>query len=212
LGELEIARVNLPVGALDLGDDRPDADTHRFRRVAPGDRSWRGIGVTLVVNWAIKPFSMALLAWFFVRGVFAPMAAAEELDSYVAGLILLAAAPCTAMVFVWSQLTRGDPYFTLSQVALNDSSWSSPSRRSSGCCSACPRSSCLGHAARVRRPLHRRAAAASRSCAPSCCRRAAGGSSPPRCDGCSPHRSRRSSLRWCSCSRSRASRCCANRW
>ena len=81
---------------------------------------WKGIGVTLFVNWAVKPFSMALLAWLFIRGLFAPWLPAEQLDSYVAGLILLAAAPCTAMVFVWSRLTDGDPYFTLSQVALND--------------------------------------------------------------------------------------------
>jgi ACR3 family arsenite transporter len=80
----------------------------------------RGIGVTLFINWAVKPFSMALLAWLFIRQVFAPWLPAEQLDSYVAGLILLAAAPCTAMVFVWSRLTGGDPYFTLSQVALND--------------------------------------------------------------------------------------------
>jgi len=81
---------------------------------------WRGIGVTLFVNWAVKPFSMALLAWIFVRQVFAPWLPAAQLDSYVAGLILLAAAPCTAMVFVWSRLSNGDPLFTLSQVALND--------------------------------------------------------------------------------------------
>jgi ACR3 family arsenite transporter len=80
----------------------------------------RGIGVTLLVNWAVKPFSMALLGWLFIRHVFAPWLPAEQIDSYVAGLILLAAAPCTAMVFVWSQLCKGDPYFTLSQVALND--------------------------------------------------------------------------------------------
>jgi arsenite transporter len=81
---------------------------------------WKGIGVTLFVNWAVKPFSMALLAWLFIRGLFVPWLPGEQLDSYVAGLILLAAAPCTAMVFVWSRLTGGDPYFTLSQVALND--------------------------------------------------------------------------------------------
>lgn len=81
---------------------------------------WNGIGVTLFVNWAVKPFSMALLAWIFIRGLFSQWLPAEQLDSYVAGLILLAAAPCTAMVFVWSRLTGGDPYFTLSQVALND--------------------------------------------------------------------------------------------
>jgi ACR3 family arsenite transporter len=79
-----------------------------------------GIGVTLFINWAVKPFSMALLGWIFVRQVFAPWLPADQLDRYVAGLILLAAAPCTAMVFVWSRLSSGDPYFTLSQVALND--------------------------------------------------------------------------------------------
>jgi ACR3 family arsenite transporter len=83
-------------------------------------RHVRGIGVTLFVNWLVKPFSMALLAWFFVKHLFAPWLPAAQIDSYVAGLILLAAAPCTAMVFVWSRLTRGDPLFTLSQVALND--------------------------------------------------------------------------------------------
>src|SRR3546814_834600 len=83
-------------------------------------RHWRGIGVTLFVNWAVKPFSMAFLAWLFIRQVFAPWLPADQLDSYIAGLILLAAAPCTAMVFVWSRLTGGDPLFTLSQVALND--------------------------------------------------------------------------------------------
>jgi ACR3 family arsenite transporter len=83
-------------------------------------RHWRGIGVTLFVNWAVKPFSMAFLGWLFIRQVFAPWLPAAQLDSYVAGLILLAAAPCTAMVFVWSRLSGGDPLFTLSQVALND--------------------------------------------------------------------------------------------
>jgi arsenite transporter len=80
----------------------------------------RGIGVTLFINWLVKPFSMALLAWIFIRQLFAPWLPADQIDSYIAGLILLAAAPCTAMVFVWSRLTQGDPYFTLSQVALND--------------------------------------------------------------------------------------------
>jgi ACR3 family arsenite transporter len=81
----------------------------------------RGIGVTLFVNWLVKPFSMAFLGWLFVRNLFAPMLPADQLDSYIAGLILLAAAPCTAMVFVWSRLSNGDPLFTLSQVAMNDS-------------------------------------------------------------------------------------------
>ena len=81
----------------------------------------KGIGVTLFVNWLVKPFSMAFLGWLFIRHWFADMLPADQLDSYIAGLILLAAAPCTAMVFVWSRLTGGDPLFTLSQVALNDS-------------------------------------------------------------------------------------------
>ena len=83
-------------------------------------RHWRGIGVTLFVNWAVKPFSMAALGWLFIRYLFRPWLPADQIDSYIAGLILLAAAPCTAMVFVWSQLSKGEPHFTLSQVALND--------------------------------------------------------------------------------------------
>jgi len=81
---------------------------------------WRGIGVTLLVNWAIKPFSMAALGWLFIGHLFAPYLPADQINSYIAGLILLAAAPCTAMVFVWSNLCDGEPHFTLSQVALND--------------------------------------------------------------------------------------------
>src|SRR5690606_31068922 len=80
----------------------------------------RGIGVTLFVNWLVKPFSMAFLGWLFLRHVFAGWLPAGEIEGYIAGLILLSAAPCTAMVFVWSRLTNGDAYFTLSQVALND--------------------------------------------------------------------------------------------
>ena len=120
LGEFQIARVNLPVGALIWVMIVPMLMRIDFGALRQVRNHWRGIGVTLFVNWAIKPFSMALLAWIFIRGAFAQWLPAGELDSYVAGLILLAAAPCTAMVFVWSQLTRGDPYFTLSQVALND--------------------------------------------------------------------------------------------
>jgi len=81
---------------------------------------WRGVGVTLFVNWGVKPFSMALLAWFFIGFAFREYLPAEQIDSYIAGLVILAAAPCTAMVFVWSHLMRGEPHFTLSQVALND--------------------------------------------------------------------------------------------
>jgi arsenite transporter len=120
LGDLEIARVNIPVGLLIWVMIVPMLMKIDFSALPAVRRHWRGVAVTVVVNWAVKPFSMALLAWIFVRHAFAAWLPAEQLDGYVAGLILLAAAPCTAMVFVWSQLTRGDPYFTLSQVALND--------------------------------------------------------------------------------------------
>lgn len=120
VGDLELARVNLPVGVLIWVMIIPMLLKIDFSALGQVRAHVRGIGVTLFINWAVKPFSMALLAWIFVRQVFAPWLPAEQLDSYVAGLILLAAAPCTAMVFVWSQLCKGDPYFTLSQVALND--------------------------------------------------------------------------------------------
>ncbi|MEI6557980.1 MAG: ACR3 family arsenite efflux transporter [Rhodospirillaceae bacterium] len=120
IGRLEVSQVNLPVAVLiwlmivpmllriDFGE------LHRVRE------HWRGVGVTLVINWAVKPFSMALLGWLFVSTLFRPYLPAGQIDSYIAGLILLAAAPCTAMVFVWSNLCDGEPHFTLSQVALND--------------------------------------------------------------------------------------------
>jgi ACR3 family arsenite transporter len=120
LGSLEVARVNLPVGILIWVMIIPMLMKIDFGALHEVRAHARGIGVTLFVNWAVKPFSMALLGWIFVRQVFAPYLPADQLDSYVAGLILLAAAPCTAMVFVWSHLTKGDPLFTLSQVALND--------------------------------------------------------------------------------------------
>jgi ACR3 family arsenite transporter len=120
LGRLEIAQVNLPVGLLIWVMIIPMLMKIDFSALHQVRSHWKGIGVTLVINWAVKPFSMALLAWLFIRQVFSPWLPAEQLDSYVAGLILLAAAPCTAMVFVWSRLSNGDPYFTLTQVALND--------------------------------------------------------------------------------------------
>ncbi|MBK1712670.1 ACR3 family arsenite efflux transporter [Rubrivivax gelatinosus] len=120
IGRLEVAQVNLPVGLLIWVMIIPMLLKVDFGALHQVGAHWRGIGVTLFVNWAVKPFSMALLAWIFIRHVFAPWLPAEQLDSYVAGLILLAAAPCTAMVFVWSRLTNGHPLFTLSQVALND--------------------------------------------------------------------------------------------
>ena len=120
LGRMEVAQVNIPVGLLIWVMIIPMLMKIDFSALHQVKSHWKGIGVTLFVNWAVKPFSMALLAWLFIRHWFAPYLPAEQLDSYVAGLILLAAAPCTAMVFVWSRLSGGDPYFTLTQVALND--------------------------------------------------------------------------------------------
>ncbi|UCH16637.1 MAG: ACR3 family arsenite efflux transporter [Burkholderiales bacterium] len=120
IGRMEVARVNIPVGLLIWVMIIPMLLRVDFGALHQVRQHWRGIGVTLFVNWAVKPFSMALLGWIFIRHVFAPYLPANQLDSYVAGLILLAAAPCTAMVFVWSRLSNGDPLFTLSQVALND--------------------------------------------------------------------------------------------
>ena len=120
IGQWQIAQVNLPVGLLIWVMIIPMLLKVDFGALAQVGQHWRGIGVTLFINWAVKPFTMALLAWLFIRHLFAPYLPAAQLDSYVAGLILLAAAPCTAMVFVWSRLTHGHPLFTLSQVALND--------------------------------------------------------------------------------------------
>jgi ACR3 family arsenite transporter len=120
LGRMEVAQVNLPVGLLIWIMIIPMLVKVDFGALHEVRQHVRGIGVTLFVNWLVKPFSMAFLGWLFIRHLFAPMLPADQLDSYIAGLILLAAAPCTAMVFVWSRLTQGDPLFTLSQVALND--------------------------------------------------------------------------------------------
>ncbi|WP_281662873.1 ACR3 family arsenite efflux transporter [Paraburkholderia fungorum] len=121
VGHMELAQVNLPVGVLIWVMIIPMLVKIDFAAMTQVKSQWRGIGVTLFVNWFVKPFSMALLGWIFIRHAFAAWLPADQIDSYIAGLILLAAAPCTAMVFVWSQLCKGDPYFTLSQVALNDS-------------------------------------------------------------------------------------------
>lgn len=120
IAQLEIAHVNLPVGLLIWVMIIPMLMKVDFKAIDQVKQHWKGISITLIINWAVKPFSMALLGWFFIRGIFAPYLPADQIDSYIAGLILLAAAPCTAMVFVWSRLTNGDPLFTLSQVALND--------------------------------------------------------------------------------------------
>jgi arsenite transporter len=116
----EVAQVNLPVAALIWLMIIPMLVKIDFASLARVREHWRGIGVTLFINWAVKPFSMALLGWLFIGYLFRPWLPADQIDSYIAGLILLAAAPCTAMVFVWSGLCRGEPHFTLSQVALND--------------------------------------------------------------------------------------------
>ncbi len=120
IGAMEFAQVNLPVGLLIWVMVIPMLVKVDFGVLHEVRQHVRGIGVTLFVNWLVKPFSMVFLGWLFIRQWFAPLLPAEQIDSYIAGLILLAAAPCTAMVFVWSRLTNGDPLFTLSQVALND--------------------------------------------------------------------------------------------
>lgn len=120
VGRLELAKVNIPVALLIWLMIIPMLLKIDFSALHRVREHWRGIGVTLFVNWAVKPFSMALLGWLFIRGLFTPWLPAEQIDSYIAGLILLAAAPCTAMVFVWSHHSGGEPHFTLTQVALND--------------------------------------------------------------------------------------------
>ena len=120
LGAIEIAKVNLPVAVLIWLMILPMLLKIDFNSLAEVRQHWKGVGVTLFINWGVKPFSMALLAWLFIRNLFSGWLPADQLDSYIAGLILLAAAPCTAMVFVWSNLSDGHPGFTLSQVALND--------------------------------------------------------------------------------------------
>ena len=120
LGRMEIAQVNLPVAILIWLMIIPMLLKIDFGALHHVKEHWKGVGVTLFVNWAVKPFSMALLGWIFIRGLFADWLPADQIDSYIAGLIILAAAPCTAMVFVWSNLSDGEPHFTLTQVALND--------------------------------------------------------------------------------------------
>ncbi|MDH3314249.1 MAG: ACR3 family arsenite efflux transporter [Gammaproteobacteria bacterium] len=120
VGKMEIANVNLPVAVLIWLMIIPMLIKIDFGALSEVRRYWRGIGVTLFVNWAVKPFSMALLGWLFIGTLFRPWLPEEQINSYIAGLIILAAAPCTAMVFVWSNLSDGEPHFTLSQVALND--------------------------------------------------------------------------------------------
>ncbi len=117
---LEVASVNLPVAVLIWAMIIPMLVKIDFRALGGVAAHWRGISVTLFANWAVKPFTMAALGWLFIGWLFRPLLPEAQIESYIAGLILLGAAPCTAMVFVWSHLTKGDAPFTLSQVALND--------------------------------------------------------------------------------------------
>ena len=120
IGAAEIVNVNIPMALLIWLMIIPMLVRIDFAALRSVGHYWRGIGITLFINWAVKPFSMALLGWLFVGILFRPLLPGAQIESYIAGLIILAAAPCTAMVFVWSNLTRGEPHFTLSQVALND--------------------------------------------------------------------------------------------
>ena len=120
MAAVEIARINLPVAVLVWLMIIPMLVRIDLRALGQVRAYWRGVGITLIVNWLVKPFSMALLAWFFIGFLFRPLLPPEQIDAYIAGLIILAAAPCTAMVFVWSHLCNGEPHYTLSQVALND--------------------------------------------------------------------------------------------
>jgi len=120
IGAIEVAQVNLPVAVLIWLMIIPMLVKIDFAALAQVKEHWRGVGVTLFINWAVKPFSMAFLGWLFIGNLFAPYLPADQVNSYIAGLIILAAAPCTAMVFVWSNLSHGEPHFTLSQVAVND--------------------------------------------------------------------------------------------
>lgn len=120
VGRIETAHINLPVAVLVWLMIIPMLIKIDLKQLKGVSQHWRGVGVTLFVNWGVKPFSMALLGWLFIGYLFRGYLPADQIDSYIAGLVILAAAPCTAMVFVWSHLMRGEPHFTLSQVALND--------------------------------------------------------------------------------------------
>jgi len=144
IGAAEISKVNLPVAVLIWLMIIPMLVKIDFAALSQVAQHWRGIGVTLFINWAVKPFSMALLGWLFIGWAFKPYLPADQIDSYIAGLILLAAAPCTAMVFVWSNLCKGEPHFTLSQVALNDVIMIFAFAPIVGLLLVCPRSPCRG--------------------------------------------------------------------
>ncbi len=207
IGRMEIARVNLPVGLLIWVMIIPMLLKVDFGALHQVKQHWRGIGVTLFVNWAVKPFSMALLGWIFIRHVFAPYLPAAQLDSYIAGLILLAAAPCTAMVFVWSRLTNGHPLFTLSQVALNDTimvfAFAPIVALLLGLSSI---TRAVGHADHLGRALHRDPGADRAGLAQGAAEARARPHSTAHSPGSARGRSPRCWPRWCCCSRSRARR------
>ena len=144
LGAATVAQVNLPVAVLVWLMIVPMLLKIDLAALGQVGNHWRGIVTTVGVNWLVKPFSMALLGWLFIAHLFRPLLPADQIDGYIAGLILLAAAPCTAMVFVWSNLVDGEPHFTLSQVALNDTIMVVAFARLSRCCAAYPRSRCHG--------------------------------------------------------------------
>ena len=154
----EIAQVNLPVAGLIWLMIIPMLLKIDFGALGQVREHWRGIGVTLFINWAVKPFSMALLGWLFIGHLFAPWLPAAQIVATSPALSCSAAAPCTAMVFVWSNLCEGEPHFTLSQVALNDAIMVvrlRADRRPAARCRVDHRA--VGDAAPLGRALHRRA-------------------------------------------------------
>ena len=214
IGSIEIAKVNLPVAFLIWLMIIPMLVKIDFAALGEVRRHWRGIGVTLFINWAVKPFSMAALGWFFIGYLFRPYLPAEQINSYIAGLILLAAAPCTAMVFVWSQLSKGEPHFTLSQVALNDTIMVFAFAPIVGLLlgTVCDHGA-VGHAGPVGGPLHR---AAGHRGAGDPAQRSPRRAARPRSRGlwrpCSRFRWWRCLRRWSCCSASRASKSWRSLW
>ncbi len=208
VGSAELAHVNLPVAILIWLMVIPMLMKVDFGAIGHVRRHWRGIGVTLFINWAVKPFSMAALGWLFIGYLFKPWLPAEQIDSYIAGLILLAAAPCTAMVFVWSNLSDGEPDFTLTQVALNDIDHGlrlRADRRAAARPLGHHRA--VGDAAAVGRPLHRRAGGAGADPSPRVRLRARARQASTGCWRVSSRRRwSRCWPRWSCCSASRASR------
>jgi hypothetical protein len=213
IGRMEVAQVNLPVGLLIWVMIIPMLLKVDFGALAQVPQHWRGIGVTLFVNWAVKPFSMALLGWIFVRHVFAPWLPAGAADSYIAGLILLAAAPCTAMVFVWSRLTAGPPAVH-AQPGGAERHDHGVRLRAHRRAAARPVGDhrALGHAADVGGAVHRDPGGHRPGLAPGAAGARPGAPSTLRWPPSAPGRSPRCWPRWCCCSPSRARRSSSSRW